>query len=179
MNADFSPMKPHARLRVSAMIALVLLSSSALFAADNSPQVTLDASKTSPRSVEALTQRAIVRDYKFAWTNLDVALESNSTGPLNGLFAGTANDWLRETVSGQQRSGITSRYLNQRHKLDAIFYAPVGDVIELHDTAEYDFEINDGGKTIHNEHAIVHYVVLMTPGADRWVIRQLQAVLHF
>jgi len=179
MNADFRHMKRQAQLRVSAMILLVLLSSSALFAADNSPQVTLDVSKTSPRSVEALTQRAIVRDYKFAWTNLDAALESNSAGLLNGLFAGTANDWLRGAVSSQQRSGMTSRYANQRHKLEAIFYAPVGDVIELHDTAEYDFEIHDGGKIIHNEHAIVHYVVLMTPGADRWVIRQLQAVPQF
>ena len=179
MNVDFLHMKHHARLIVSAIIVLVLLSSSALFAVDNSPQVTLDASKTSPRAVEALTQRAIVRDYRFAWTNLDTALESNSAGPLNGLFAGTANDWLRQAVSSQQQNGITSRYLNQRHKLDAIFYAPAGDVIELHDTAEYDFEIYDGGKIVHNEHAIVHYVVLMTPGADRWVIRQLQAVSQF
>jgi hypothetical protein len=179
MKADCRYTEHHDRLRVIAIIVLVLLSSSALFAVDNSPLVTLDASKTSPRSVEALTQRAIVRDYKFAWTNLDAALESNSAGLLNGLFAGTANDWLRETVSSQQRSGITSRYLNQRHKVEAVFYAPVGDVIELHDTAEYDFEIHDGGKTIHNEHAIVHYVVLMTPGADRWVIRQLQAVPQF
>ena len=179
MKADYRYMKHHVRVRVSAMIALALLSSPALFGAGISPQVTLDASKAAPRSVEALTQRAIIRDYKFAWANLDAALESNSAGPLNGLFAGTANDWLRQAVSSQQRSGITSRYLNQRHKLDAIFYAPVGDVIELHDTAEYDFEIHDGGKTIHNEHAIVHYVVLMTPGADRWVIRQLQAVPQF
>jgi hypothetical protein len=179
MKTDYRDTKHHVRVRVSAMFVLVLLSSSTLFAADNSPQVTLEVSKTSPRSVETLTQRAIVRDYKFAWSNLDAALESNSTGPLNGLFVGTANDRLREIVSSHQRSGITSRYLNQHHKLDAVFYAPVGDVIELHDTAEYDFEIHDGGKTIHNEHAIVHYVVLMTPGADRWVIRQLQAVPQF
>jgi hypothetical protein len=179
MKADYRYTKHHVRVRVSAMFVLVLLSSSTLFAADNSPQVTLDVSKTSPRSVETLTQRAIVRDYKFAWTNLDAAMESNSAGLLNSLFAGTANDWLRGTVNSQQRSGMTSRYLNQRHKLEAVFYAPVGDVIELHDTAEYDFEIHDGGKTIHNEHAIVHYVVLMTPGADRWVIRQLQAVPQF
>lgn len=179
MKADLRYLNHKVGVRASAIIVLVLLSSSALFAADNSPQVTLDASKTSPRSVEALTQRAIVRDYKFAWANLDAALESNSAGPLNGLFAGTANDWLRETVSSQQRSGMTSRYLNQRHKLEAVFYAPVGDVIELHDTAEYDLEIHDGGKTIHSEHASVHYVVLMTPGADRWVIRQLQAVPQF
>jgi len=52
-------------------------------------------------------------------------------------------------------------------------------VIELHDIAEYDLEIHDGGKTIHSEHAIVHYIVLMTPAADRWVIRQLQAVREF
>ena len=34
-------------------------------------------------------------------------------------------------------------------------------------------------KAIHNEHAVVHYVVLMTPAADRWVIRQLQGVPQF
>ena len=175
----FRQFKHRARLRFCATVVLVLLSSLGLFAADNPPQVTLDASKASPRSVEPLTQRAIIRDYKFAWTSLESALESNSAGPLNGPFAGTANAWLRAAISSQQSSGITSHYLNQHHKLDAVFYAPVGDVIELHDTAEYDFEIHDGGKTIHNEHAIVHYVVLMTPGADRWVIRQLQAVPQF
>ena len=52
-------------------------------------------------------------------------------------------------------------------------------MIELHDVAEYDYQILDGAKTIHNEHAMVRYVVLMTPGADRWVIRQLQAVQQF
>ena len=74
---------------------------------------------------------------------------------------------------------MTSRYLNQTHNVDAVFYAPEGDVIELHDTTQYDLEIRDGDKTIHNEHAMVNYVVLMTPGADRWVIRQLQAVPQF
>lgn len=178
MKTNFYKMKRHSRIILSVSLMILVLST-AIFAADNLLQVTLDVSKASPRSVEPLTQRAIARDYKFAWTNLDSALQSNSSGPLNGLFAGTANDWLKEAVSSQQQSGITSRYLNQRHRVDAFFYAPAGDIIELHDTAEYDFEIHDGSKTIHNEHAIVHYLVLMTPGADRWVIRQLQAVPHF
>jgi hypothetical protein len=52
-------------------------------------------------------------------------------------------------------------------------------MIELHDTADYDLQILDGGKAIHNEHVVVHYVILMTPGADRWVIRQLQSVPGF
>ena len=98
---------------------------------------------------------------------------------LNGLFAGTANTWLKGKVSTQRLSGLSSRYSNQSHKVDAVFYAPEGDVIELHDTAEYDYRVLDGSKSIHSEHAVVHYVVLMTPGADRWVVRQLQAVQHF
>ena len=170
--------KARVPLIISAAVLLLMLESS-LSAADNSPQITLDIGKASPRSVEPLTQRAILRDYKFAWANIDSALQSNSAAPLNGLFAGTANEWLQEAVSNQRRSGLTSSYLNQRHKVDAVFYAPAGDVIELHDTAEYDFEIRDGSKAIHNEHATVHYVLLMTPAADRWVIRQLQAVPQF
>jgi hypothetical protein len=162
-----------------ATVLLSLLWNCGLFAADNAPQVTMDANKANPRSVEPLTQRAIIRDYKFAWGNIDSALASNSFGPLNGLLAGTANDQLKGMVTSQGHSGMTSRYLNQNHQLEAVFYAPAGDVIELHDTAEYDFEIRDGGKAIHNEHAVVHYIVLMTPAADRWVIRQLQAVPHF
>src|ERR1700739_4467158 len=147
--------------------------------ADPAPEVTLNATNVGPRAIEPLTQRSILRDYKFGWANLAQAFESNSTGALSGLFAGTASKWLDEAVNSQIRAGLTSRYLNQHHKLDAVFYAPEGDLIELHDTAEYDYQILDGSKTIHSEHTLVHYVVLMTPGADRWVIRQLQSVPQF
>ena len=163
-----------------ALVALGVFSGLPLgFGAESSLQVTLSVARTGPREVEALTQRSIVRDYRFAWTNVGLALQSNSTAPLNGLFVGPASSWLSDAVDGQKQSGITSRYSNQVHKLDAVFYAPEGDVIELHDTAEYDLEIVDGSKTIHTEHATVHYIVLMTPGADRWVIRQLQSVPQF
>jgi len=159
------------------LIAVVVLSMCSLvFAADDSPRVSLDVTKASPRTVESLTERAITRDYKFAWASLSVALEGNNASPLNGHFAGSADTWLRELVTSQRRNGVTSRYLNQSHKVEASFYAPEGDVIELHDTAEYDLQILDGGKTIHSRHAVVHYVVLMTPGADRWVVRQIQTV---
>jgi hypothetical protein len=149
------------------------------WAADAGPQVALNVSKASPRAVEALTQRALLRDYRFAWANLAQAFESNSSGSLNGLFVGSANAWLSDAIAGQRRSGLSSRYSNQSHKLEAVFYAPEGDVIELHDVAEYDYQILDGNKTIHSEHATVRYVVLMTPGADRWVVRQLQSVQQF
>ena len=52
-------------------------------------------------------------------------------------------------------------------------------MIELHDTAEYELQVLDGSKMVHDEHVVVHYVVLMTPGADHWMIRGLQGVAGF
>lgn len=164
---------------VAASVFLMFSGLSVAFAADSAPQVTLSVAKAGPREVEALTQRSIIRDYRFAWANMDLALQSNSTAPLNGLLVGPAVAWLKDAVTSQRRNGVSCRYSNQVHKLDAIFYAPEGDVIELHDTAEYDLEVLDENKTIHTEHAVVHYVVLMTPAADRWVVRQLQSVPQF
>ena len=165
--------------KTMAITLLCLLLSYTSFAADTTPQVVLNIAKAGPRSVESLTERAILRDYKFAWINIQQALESNSPAPLAGLFAGTASQWLNDAVSSQRRSGLTSRYLNQNHKVDAVFYSPEGDMIELHDTAEYQLQILDGSKTIHDEHVVMHYVVLMTPGADRWIVRHLQSVPEF
>jgi hypothetical protein len=150
-----------------------------LHAADTGVQVQLDAKNAGPRAVENLTERGIVRDYRFAWTSMAQALQSNTLDPLAGAFSGDAMQWLRQTVASQQESGLTRRYLYQSHQLDVVFYAPEGDVMELHDTARYRLQIRDGNTTIHDEPVVVHYVVLMTPGADRWVIRQLQAVPQF
>jgi hypothetical protein len=160
-------------------IALIILLSAMSSDAADTPQVVLNVSKAGPRAVEPLTEHSLLRDYKFAWSNLALALESNSEVPLNGLFVGNASRLLREAVNNQEKNRLTSRYLHQNHHVEAVFYAPEGDVIELHDVAEYDYEILDAGKPIHQEHAMVHYVVLMTPGADRWVVRQLQSVQQF
>jgi len=167
------------RLLAATMALAVLLAGVRSVAADSGPQVSLESGKATPRAVEPLTQRSIVRDYKLGWTSLAKALEADSIGPLNGLFEGQAYEWLRDAVADQQKNGLKSIYANQTHRLEAVFYAPEGDVIELHDTAEYDVQISEGDKTIHNKHELVRYIVLMTPGADRWVIRQMQAVPQF
>jgi hypothetical protein len=148
-------------------------------AADTTVQVQLDTKQTEPRAMENLTERGILRDYRFAWISVAQGLESNSLAPLEGSFAGDAKQWLRETVLNQQHSGLGQRYAGQNHKLDVVFYAPEGDVMELHDTAEYQLQLLDGAKVIRDQHVIQHFVVLMTPGADHWVIRQLQAVPQF
>ena len=173
-----------ARFRFTLFIAgllFALLSIPAPYshAADAGIQVRLDTTKTGPRAVESLTEHGILRDYRLAWTSMAQALQFNTFNPLEGPFAGDAKQWLRQTVVSQQQSGLSRRYLDQSHQLEGVFYAPEGDVIELHDTAQYQLQVLDGGKTIHDEHVTVHYVVLMTPGADHWVIRQLQAVAQF
>jgi hypothetical protein len=162
-----------------AVFGLCLGVSLNLHAADSAVQVQLDFKKTSPRTVEELTERAILRDYRFAWTSLAQALELNIPDPLEGPFAGDAKRWLKQTVASQQQSGVNQKYVGQTHHVEAVFYAPEGDVMELHDTVEYQLQVSDGGKVIHDDHAVVHYVVLMTPAADRWVIRQLQAIPQF
>jgi hypothetical protein len=167
-----------------AVCAVILLGAALVFpdagiAADSSPTIEMQSNHVGPRTLEPLTENRIVRDYRFAWESLAQALESNSISPLNGPFEGDASARLHETVTNQRRSGLSSHYRNQVHKVEAVFYAPEGDLIELHDTAEYDLQLLDGSRAIHDQHVTIRYVVLMTPGADRWIVRQLQAVPHF
>jgi hypothetical protein len=161
------------------LLAIAIVAASPLSAADSSPQVQLDMSRAGPRAVEPLTQRAILRDYRFAWSSLAQALEFNTDGPLQGPFVATAKKILLDMVNSQRAANLSTRYLEQNHKVEAVFYAPEGDVIELHDTAEFQLQILDGSKSVHDERTIVHYVILMTPAADRWVVRQMQAVPQF
>jgi hypothetical protein len=173
---------PSIRSRIISRMTVLLAASAFLFCAPHSNaavNVDMNVSHAGPRTVENLTERGILRDYRIAWISLAHALEFNAADALVGPFVSTARDTLINNVSSQQRSGLSSRYLNQNHKVEAVYYAPEGDVIELHDAAEYELQILDGGKMIHDEHVVMHYVVLMTPAADHWVVRQLQAVSQF
>jgi hypothetical protein len=161
-----------------AMFALLFASSFFAYAQDAVVQVQLDSKQAGPRAVENLTERGIVRDYRLAWTNMSRALEFDNLDSLNGSFVGEARQWLRQTITNQH-SGLSQRYAEQSHKLEAVFYAPEGDAIELHDTAQYRLQLFDGGKLIDDKPIVVHYIVLMTPSADRWMVRQLQAVPAF
>ena len=162
----------------AALIALMVTPALGSHAQDSGVQVQLESSKGGPRVMESLTERGIVRDYRLAWTSVSRALESNSLDPLDGPFVGEAKQWLRQTITSQ-RSGLSRRYVEQDHKLAVVFYAPEGDAIELHDTARYRLQLLDEGKVVYDEPMVVHYVVLMTPSADRWMVRQLQAVPEF
>jgi len=164
------------------LIAVVCLLAMGLEAAGPSPvpaRIETDFSKAAPRSVEDLTQRSIARDYSSAWNSLTAALSSNSADALNGYFVGPAKSGLLNAIADQTRLKLQTYYTSSGHKVEAVFYAPEGDVMMLHDTVELDIRLTVDGKAIHEEHVVLRYVVLMTPAADRWVIRQLQAVPQF
>jgi hypothetical protein len=142
----------------------------------NPPEVKLTVESANPRAVESRTEQSIVRDYTIAWKNLAEASEKSSPALLDAYFVGGAKNALTRELTDQQKTGTHVRYLNQIHNLKAVFYSPEGDVMQLQDSAEYQMQVVSDDKVIHDEHVLVQYIVLMTPGADRWIVRQLQAV---
>jgi hypothetical protein len=142
---------------------------------DHLPRVQLNADNVSPRPIEDLTGKSIPRDYALAWQTLAQALASNKTGLLDGYFTGSAKQDFTKRINAQIKSGLQTRYTDRGHKLEALFYSPAGDVMELRDHAQFDMQVFDGSKVIYEEPVNAQFMVLMTPGADRWMVRQLQA----
>jgi hypothetical protein len=140
------------------------------------PRVELNTDNIGPRPIEDLTSKSVPRDYALAWQTMAQALEENRPALLDGYFTGFAKQDLIERVKSQIQSGMHTRYQDRGHKLEAVFYAPAGDVMELRDRAQMDIQVLDGDKVIYDEPVSLQYVVLMTPGADRWLVRQIQAV---
>lgn len=165
---------------LSVGFALLICAAAAMYlrasASDEIPRVQLNAENVGPRQIEDLTGKSIPRDYALAWQTMAQALENNRTDVLDGYFTGFEKDELTQRVKSQIKSGLHTRYQDRGHKLEAIFYAPAGDAMELRDRAQLDMQVLDGGKVIYEEPVNVEYVVIMTPGADRWLVRQLQAV---
>jgi hypothetical protein len=140
------------------------------------PHVEFNADNIGPRQIEDLTAKSVPRDYGFAWQTMEQALRENRAGLLDGYFTGTAKQDLGERVASQNKFGMHMRYQDRGHKLEAIFYAPAGDAMQLRDRAQFDLQVLDGNKVIYDEPVNAEYIVLMTPGADRWMVRQMQAI---
>jgi hypothetical protein len=145
-------------------------------ASDELPRVELNADNIGPRQIEDLTGKSVPRDYALAWQTMEQALNENRADVLDAYFTGFEKESLRQRVKSQIQSGLHTRYTDRGHKLDAIFYAPAGDAMELRDRAQLDIQVSDGSKVIYEEPVSLEYIVIMTPGADRWLVRQLQAV---
>lgn len=147
------------------------------FAAGPLPSVVLNADQIGPRApIEELTGRNIARDYAHAWQSLAMALEQNRSEFLEGYIVGIAHETFAHRIAEQKKAGLHVRIVDHGHKLVAGFYAPNGDAMQLHDTAQLEIQTFDGDKMIQQETIPAHYLVLMTPAADRWVVRLLEEV---
>ncbi len=156
------------------VLTIVLLSEPASGAPAPLPKVQFSAEGIAPRPIEDLTRAVVARDYALAWQSMAQALAENRPALLDAYFTGFARHTLTEQIAKQRAAGVRLRYTDLGHKVSAFFYAPAGDAMQLRDQAELRIEILDGTKVIHSEQVHLHYMVLMTPGADRWLVRDLE-----
>jgi hypothetical protein len=128
-----------------------------------------------PRVLNEQTRTAVIRDYLEAWQSASEALQQNRASALDRDFVGTAKDKLTDTIRDQVTMGISTRYLDQSHDLQIVFYSPEGLSIQLVDNVEYEVQVVDHGKALAAQKMHARYVVVMTPAEVRWRVRILQA----
>lgn len=170
-------MKPR---KVSATVLACLLTALSLTTtvgadSDANPAVQLNVTSMGPREIEDLTRKKILRDYAAAWKTLATAMDQNRAGVLSEYFTGFAQAEFSKAIAEQNATGIHRRYADHGHKLEGIFYSQDGGVMQLRDTAQYDEQVFDGDKLLYSQPVTSTYVVIMTPAADRWMVRLLQA----
>ena len=148
-------------------------------APDDEIQVRINASQIAPRPLEEVVGRAIVQQYSRAWKNLETALDQNNTDVLNESFIGYAQEKLSSEITAQRKNGLSTRYVDHGHQVDAILYSRDGSAVELRDTAQLEIQYLDGSKVVGSEKATRHYIAVVTLVDDRWKVRVLDSVQGF
>jgi hypothetical protein len=140
------------------------------------PQVHLDADGLAPRPIEELTGTMIARHYALAWRDLADALDSDNAGRIDEEFVGFATVRLAQRIGEQKQTGVHVRIIDHGHHLKAVFYSADGAAMQLRDQAQLEIQTFDGNKLLDAQKASHNYIVLMTPGSDRWYVRDLEEV---
>jgi hypothetical protein len=161
--------------RVMHVIGFVAVSC-VLASAQSRPQVHLDAEGLAPRPIEELTGTKIATHYAQAWSQLASALDSSRSDGLGEEFTGFAKERLTRRIAEQNKTGVHVHIVDHGHQLKAVFYSTDGSSMQLIDRADLEIQTFDGGKLLDSQSAPHEYVVLMTPGADRWYVRDLEEV---
>jgi hypothetical protein len=147
-----------------------------LTAGQSLPQIRLNAEGLAPRPIEELTEKTISRDYAAAWRDLAAALQSSNPGSLSEEFTGFAKDRLIKRIGEQKQTGVHVRMVDHGHQLKAVFYSSDGSAMQLMDRVQLEIQTFDGDKLLDSQNGVHQYMVLMTPGADRWYVRDLEEV---
>lgn len=128
-----------------------------------------------PRPLEEQTASSVVRDYLQSWKGFKSAFEQNRADLLDADFVGTALDQLKSTIGEQAKAGITSRYVDQSHDIQIVFYSPDGLSVQLIDNVVYQEQVLKGGKVLASQPIHTRYIAVLTPAAARWRVRIFQA----
>ena len=144
--------------------------------AQSAPQVHLDADDLGPRPIEELTGTAIARSYALAWRAMAMALDSDQPLGLGEIFVGDALEQLDHRIADQKQTGVRVHIFDHGHNLKAVFYSTDGTAMQLLDRAELEIQTYDGDKLVDSQTVPHLYVVIMTPGADRWYVRNIEEV---
>jgi hypothetical protein len=163
-------------MKVLAKTSSFLLAVCLVAAAQSSPEVHLNADGLAPRPIEELTGTTIVHHYAQAWSHMAEALESSRADRIGDEFVGQAKDRLKQRIVEQAKTGVHVRIVDHGHQLKAIFYSTDGSAMQLVDQAQLEIQTFDGNKLLDTENAPRKYIVLMTPGADRWYVRDLEEI---
>jgi len=170
-------MKPMCRI-LARIVSVWLLASSLINSgyAQSLPQVHLDADGLAPRPIERLTGQTITRHYALAWQEMGQALSANLSNGLGDEFTGLAKERLTKRISEQVAAGIHVRIIDHGHTVKALFYSTDGTAMQLVDLVQLEIQILSGDQLLSTDTSAHRYMVLMTPGADRWYVRDLEEV---
>ncbi len=160
----------------SSVLALGLTAWAQSPSAQAPPQVHLDADGLKPRAIEELTGTTVARNYALAWREMAAALESGQSVGLGEEFVGTAKVRLVQRITEQKQAGVHVRIVDHGHQVKAVFYSTDGAAMQLIDQAQLEIQTFDGGKLLDTQSSPHQYMVLMTPGADRWYVRDLEEI---
>src|SRR3954465_13694335 len=169
-------------LVVAVAFALILTAMpliSKILAAGETVQVRLDASRIQPRPLEQLTGQAIVKVYSTAWKNMETALADNRIDLIDESFVGYAHDALVAQVKQQRKNGLSTRYVDHGHQVEATFYSPEGSAVQLQDTAQLEIQVVDGDKVVSSHTVTRKYIGVVTVVEDSWKVRVLDGVPGF
>jgi hypothetical protein len=169
-----------ARRMLVALLALLSLDAhfgrADVQAAGDLPRVVLSAESIAPRQIEQRTGEAVAHDYAQAWKDLAECLNANRTDILGEYFAGEAKRRVTQRVTEQKQAGLRTHYVDRGHQVKAVFYSFDGGEMQLEDQVQLETQVFDAEKMIYSTTATHKYLVLMTPGSDRWYVRFLESV---
>lgn len=162
-------------MRAAFLIFGAVLVAGALPAAAQ-PSVRVEPTKLEgQRTMERMTQDAVIRDYLQSWQSLHAAFDQNRADLLDADFVGDALKNLGEAIQQQTTLGIRTQYADQSHDVQIVFYSPEGLSIELVDDVDYDVQLFDHDKAKGTSHLHARYIAVLTPSESRWRVRMLQA----